>query len=287
MMPVKTSDRARPPPIPATLAPTPPPRAGLLARARAFVTIQQMRAMGRVRRFWAAVKRHPVVSGLAVVVIALGAAAAVGVATHSLPDIDDLVPEIDVELFPRGTLKEARANARAHPRDAAAQRDLGHALWDAGKRHAAVSKYARALTIDRGVADDRVIANLVASFGSRDQRQVEALIWRNKLEGAERGLEALVSSKRRTARWGAVHTLDKLGKGSHANWEKAYVLDLDVRECDVRRTAVEKLGEMGTRRALPALKKARAEDEETGGWFSGRCLGGRLDDAEQKILARR
>ncbi len=287
MLPVKKSDRAAPPPLPATFAPTPVPRPGLLARAKALVTIQQMRAMGRARRFWAAVKRRPLVSGLAVVAVALAAAAAFGVATDSLPDLDDIMPDIDVELFPRASLKDARKNARAHPRDAAAQRDLGHALWGAGKHHAAVTRYARALTIDRTATDDQMIAHLVASFGSRDQRQAEALIWRNELRGAEQGLEGLISSRRHTARWGAVHTLDKLGKGSRANWEKAYVLDLDAGDCDIRRTAVEKLGEMGSRRVLPALRKAGAEDEETGGWFSRRCLGGRVEEAEQKILSRR
>ena len=44
---------------------------------------------------------------------------------------------------------------------------------------------------------------------------------------------------------------------------------------------------IGTRRAVAALREAKAEDEKTGGWFKQRCLGDRVGDAEQKILARR
>lgn len=287
MLPVKKSDRAQPPPLPATQLPTPVPRAGLLSRAKAFFTIQQMRAIGRVRRTWAAMKRRPVLSVALALVLGLGSAAAVGYATDSLPDMDDVMPDLDIDLFPPATMKDAAANARANPRDASAQREYGHALWNAKKRHAAVARYARALTIDKGVADDRMVANLVASFGGRDQKKAQALIWRNKLTGAESGLEALVSSRNRRVRWGAVHTLDKLDRGSRANWEKAYMLDLGASDCEVRRAAVARLGEIGTSRALRALASARADDEKTDGWFSGRCLGDRLDDAERKIRSRR
>ena len=87
--------------------------------------------------------------------------------------------------------------------------------------------------------------------------------------------------------WGAVRTLDRLDRGSKGYWETAYIADLDSPNCDVRRTAVDKLGAIGTRRAVAALREAKAEDERTGGWFKSRCLGDRPDDAEQKILARR
>jgi HEAT repeat protein len=124
-------------------------------------------------------------------------------------------------------------------------------------------------------------------FGGRDQRDAEALIWKNKLVAAEEGLQALTRSKVHRVRWGAVRTLDRLDKGSKAYWETAYILDLDSPECGVRRTAVEKLGAIGSRRAVAALREAKADDEKTGGFFRPRCLGDRLDDAEQRILARR
>ncbi len=84
-----------------------------------------------------------------------------------------------------------------------------------------------------------------------------------------------------------MQTLDRLRKGTRANWETAYILDLDSPKCDVRRRAVDKLGDIGTQRAVKALRAARADDEKTGGWFSSRCLGARLETAENQILARR
>ncbi len=283
MLPNPKPEKSAPvrPPAPPPLPGDPPAhKAGVLDRLKASITIVEMRAIYRARRLWALVKRRPIVSGISVAVIALAAAAAVAVATDSLPDVE-------LDLLSPATVTDARANARSHPNDPAAQRDFGHALWASKRRHAAVARYARALAIDPGVADDEMIANLVASFGGGDQRKAEALIWKSKLTGAERGLEQLVSSKRHGVRWGAVRTLDKLDKSSRANWEKAYVLDLEESECEVRRAAVEKLGAIGTRRALPALKSARENDEKADGWFSKPCLGGRLDDAEQKILSRR
>ena len=147
--------------------------------------------------------------------------------------------------------------------------------------------YARALAADAAAADDAMVTHLVAAFGGRDQPEAEALIWKHQLVSAEEGLKALTRSKRPTVRWGAVHTLDRLGKGTKGYWETAYILDLDSPSCDVRRAAVDKLGAIGTRRAAAALREAKADDEKTGGWFHSRCLGERVGDAEQKILARR
>jgi hypothetical protein len=275
----------RPPPLPpgATRA-APAARGGPAARAKAFLTIQRLRMIDRVRRTWGWFRNRPWLSAGMVTAVALAVGGYVYVEKEGLPDLPDLP---DIELFAPKTVAEARRAVREHPADAAAHRALGHALWDKRKRHAAVLSYARALGIDRGVADDGMVQNLVASFGSRDQELAEALLWKNKLVAAEPGLERLVKSPRRKVRWGAVHTLDKLEKGTRGNWETAYVLDLDSPDCDVRRNAVEKLGAIGTKRAVAALRSARADDEKTGGWFKSRCLGDRLDDAEQKILARR
>ncbi len=275
----------RPPPLPPGAARTPAAtKSGAAARAKAFVTIQRLRTIDRVRRTWGWFRNRPWLSAGMVAAAALAVGGWVYVEKEGMPELPDLP---DVEIFAPKTVAEARAAVRAHPGDAAAHRALGHALWEKRKRHAALLSYARALGIDKGAADGDVVQNLVASFGSRDQELAEGLIWKNKLVGAEPGLEHLVKSPRRKVRWGAVHTLDKLEKGTRANWETAYILDLDASDCDVRRNAVEKLGGIGTKRAVAALRSARQDDEKTGGWFKSRCLGDRLDDAEQKILARR
>ena len=258
-----------PPPLPAR----PPPGGNALARLRAYLAIRRIRVEAWVRN-------RPVLAATAGAVVVLAIAAGVYVAKEG-------VPEVDVELFAPKTVAEARQAVREHPADATNRRTLGHQLWTHRKRHAAVLAYSRALAIDRSVADDEMVSNLVASFGGRDQELAESLLWKNKLTAAQLRLEPLVKSPRRKVRWGAVHTLDKLEKGTKANWETAYILDLDAKDCDVRRNAVEKLGAIGTKRAVTALRAAKADDEKTGGWFRSRCLGDRLEDAEQKILARR
>jgi hypothetical protein len=272
----------QPPPLPTpAVAPAlaSPPR---FARARAFLAIQRLRADDLARRAVAAGQRHPaaVASGFAAVLVLAGAAVAAGLGV--LPGI----PAAGAAA-PAAMMAEARAVAAARPDDATLQRDLGHALWAARKRPAALAAYRHAVALDPGVADDQVIANLLAAFGTPEQRTAEGIIWKAKLVAAEPGLQRLVRSKQPDVRWGAVHTLDRLGKGSKAHWETAYVVDLGSPDCDVRRAAVEKLGEIGTRRAVAALRESRAADEKTGGFLRRRCLGGRLDDAEQKILARR
>jgi len=270
----------RPPPLPASAARTSPAAGsgGALARVKAFLAIQRMRMADRARRAWAWVRRRPILAVTTGAVIVLAAAGGAAILTDSVPE---------VEIFAPDTIAEARAAVRARPNDAGARRDLGHALWAERKRHSAVLAYTRALALDRAVADDRTIANLLACFGGKDQDEAEALIWKNKLLAAQGGLEALVRSPRSRVRWGAVRTLDRLGAGTRANWETAYIADLDSPDCDVRRTAVDKLGAVGTKRAVTALRAARADDEKTGGLFRSRCLGDRLDDAERKILARR
>ncbi len=275
------TDSFRPPPLPSTPARTPgATKPGALARVKAFLAIRRMRAADRGRRMAGWVRRRPILAAT------LGAAVVLAVAGGAYVAVEG-VPEVDVELFAPATISAARAAVREHPADPAGHRALGHVLWSRHKRHAAVLSYGRALALDKGAADGDMISNLVASFSGKDQDLAEALIWKNELDGAQSGLEALVKSPRRSVRWGAVHTLDKLEKGTRANWETAYVLDLDAPDCDVRRNAVEKLGAIGTRRAVAALRAARADDEKTGGLFRSRCLGDRLDDAEQRILARR
>ncbi len=271
---------ARPPPLPPTPPASSTPRAsvrpGTAARVKAFITIRRIRIEASARRAWEWARRRRLAVSLVAAAVLLVAGVGVAYEIDALPDV-----------FGPKTIADARQKARAHPTDAVAQRDLGHLLWSSRRRHAAVSAYGRALSIDPACADEKTAENLVAAFGTREQATAEAVIWKHKVVGAQKGLESLVRSRRHSVRWAAVHTLDKLEKGTKANWETAYILDLDSRDCDTRRRAVEKLGAIGSRRSVAALRSAKAEDAKTGGWFHQRCLGDRLEDAEQKILARR
>jgi hypothetical protein len=266
----------RPPPLP---SPSAGSRGRAVDRARASLAIARLRLAERGRSLLAAARRRPFVASLAAAVLAL----AILVTTAVALDVE--VPVLP--LLAAKSLASASAQAKAHPDDAAAQRDLGHALWSAGKRKGAVAAYARALARDPGAADEPLAANLVAAFGTKLQDRAEALIVKHRVKGAAKGLVALTKSSRRSVRWAAVHTLDRIGEGTKRFWETAYIGDLDAPDCDVRRTAVAKLGEIGTPRAISALRVARADDEKTGGFLRPRCLGGRLDEAEQRILARR
>jgi hypothetical protein len=274
--PGRTSPGQRPPPLPPQKA---RPGAGSgFAKVKAFVEIRRLRVAEALRRTAGWVRRRKLAAAIVGLGLVLAVAGGLAFAFDALPSFG---------LFAPKNLAEARANTRTHPGDASAQRDLGHALFAAKHPGAAVAAYRKALALDAGIADDRMIDNLVALFGSREQDEAEALIWKNQLVGAQKGIEPLVGSRRYGVRWGAVQTLDRLKKGSKTNWETAYLLDLESPTCDVRRRAVEKLGAIGTRRAVRALHAAKAADEKTGGWFRSRCLGERLEVAEREILQRR
>lgn len=225
-----------------------------------------------------AARRRP---ALTIGIVAAAVAAAAGVAFLAIEGLPDWTP------FAPKTFADVARQARENPRDAAAQRDLGHAQWAAGRRSRALASYARALAVDAGSADDRLVEHAVAAFGRPEQEKAEAIIARHKLTGAAKGLEPLTKSPRYSLRWGALRTLQKLGKDSRAGYVNVYVADLASPDCDVRRRAVDKLGMLGDRSSLAAIRRAKAEDEKTGGWFRGTCLGDREETAEKAILARR
>ena len=229
-------------------------------------------------RPWSAIRRHPALSAGILVAVLAAAAGGAWVAIEGLPDWAPLAPK---------TFAEIARHAQENPRDAAAQRDLGHAQWDAGRRARALASYGRALALDAGAADDRLVEHAVASFGRAEQEKAEVLIGKYKLTDAAKGLEPFTKSPRHAVRWGALRTLQKLGKDARPLYVNVYAADLASSDCDVRRRAVERLGMLGDRSALAAIRKARAEDEKTGGWFRGTCLGDREEKAEKAILARR
>jgi HEAT repeat protein len=269
----------RPPPLPSSKA-KPVAGGGQLAKARAFLEIRRLRLSNALRDLGHRVRRHKLAAGIGGTAVALAVAGGLAFAFDALPDLDFAFSSPE-------TVAEATRNVREHPSDAGAQRDLGHALFAAKRRAGGVAAYRHALTLDAGAGDERMVKNLLSCFGTPQQDAAEDAIWKNKLVEAQQGLEALVSSRRSSVRWGAVQTLDRLRKGTKANWETAYILDLDSSKCEVRRRAVEKLGDIGAQRAVKALRAAKADDEKTGGWFSSRCLGDRLETAEKQIVARR
>lgn len=247
-----------------------------LARLRS-ATVQAGRTVAASAPVSAARRRPRVTAGI-LVALAVAAGGATWLAVQGLPDWTPFSPR---------TLAEHVEHARANPRDARAQRDLGHAQWAAGRPIRALASYERALALDAGAADAELVENAVASFGRKEQDRAAALIAKHKLAAAAKGLEPLTRSPRYAVRWGALRTLQKIGKDPRPLWVNAYVADLSSPDCDVRRRAMEKLATIGDRSALAAVRRAKAEDESTGGWFRGTCLGERDVAAEKAILARR
>jgi hypothetical protein len=231
------------------------------------------------------VRRHPRIAIASAVAVLLCAAVAVAMLSGR-PEFDAAMSPVQA-LVGRPTLAEATERAKKRPDDAAAQLALGHASFEARRRTAGLTAYARAMELDKTVQDDQMLENLVACFGTKQQDQAAALITRFKLVGAEDGLEKLTRHEVHAVRWGAIQTLSRVGKASRADSVSAWIADLGEEECDVRRNAVENLGKQGDPRALRAIRKARAKDREKPGWFGTTCLGNLPDEAEKQILARR
>jgi tetratricopeptide (TPR) repeat protein len=214
--------------------------------------------------------RSTTISGIAGGVIVAGCAALLvfqGLRTHTLP-----------ELLER---------AQADPKDASVQVELGHVYFEAGQRVAALKAYDKALQLDRDAATRRMLENLVSCYGSRQMGPAGAIITRYKLEDSEDELRALISNRKRPVRHGVLSTLDGLGKARRDDFLTVYMLDLASTDCDVRRVAVEKLGRLGDRRALAAIRTANRKDEANTPWYALSCLGSRPENAEKAILASR
>ncbi len=187
----------------------------------------------------------------------------------------------------RPGLRELARRTRAEPGSAGAWRTYGKALFEAGKRRAGVRAYERALGLDAGSADRTVVEDLLACYGRPEQPRAEKLIGRYRLTRAADGLGKLARSRRYPVRWGAVRTLERIGKAEKADYVQAWMLDLDSPDCDVRRHAADKLGETGDRHALAKLRVAKKKEDQETPWYRSACLGDRAEKAEKRILARR
>ncbi len=238
---------------------------------------------GYATRARQAVRRRPRTAAL-VAAGALVAVAGAAVAVRGLPDWEILE---GARMVGKQGLKEAARQAREHPRDASAQKALGRAQFEAGHRRSGLRAYAGALSLDPRSADDVMAADLVSCYGRREQGEADALIARHKVVVAAKRLDPLASHRRHSVRWGAIRTLEKLGRATRSEYVRAWIADLDSPDCDVRRRAAEKLGEAGDRHALAKLRTARKHERDETPWYRSYCLGDRADEAERRILARR
>lgn len=221
--------------------------------------------------------------GAGVFVVLAGVITAVAVFRPDIRVVD--VVNAKVGLTP--TFEQLKASVAKDPKNAELQLDLGHAAYEAGKKDTALAAYDAALVIDPGLASQRVADNLVSCFGTAQQTAAYNIIVKRKMLAAEDGLRKLSTDKRYVVRTNVVAALDKLGKAQRSDWMGLWIADTTEENCDIRRNAVEKLGEFGDRSALAAIKAANKKDDEKTAWYQLSCLRSRPEDAEKKILARR
>jgi HEAT repeat protein len=165
-------------------------------------------------------------------------------------------------------------------------RALGHAEFAKAHVLAALKAYDRALSLDRTAADEPMRTNLVAAYYGKAQPAAHELVVRHKLVDLTPRLERLTDDGDSRVRWGAMSTLEKLGKTSKYDYRRALTADLDSAQCEVRRKAIERLGELGDQHAIPSLRLAKKKDHDATPWYKATCLGSRPDKAEKQILTK-
>jgi serine/threonine-protein kinase len=169
---------------------------------------------------------------------------------------------------------------------------LGHALHRTpGRAAEGIEAYARAL--DRGPLDAAALSNLAGHLGAEPavaDRAARVLVRAGApalpviLEAASSGsgarrLRALVLARD----LGAEEKLDRV---------KAYGALLADADCELRKAAARRLGEIGDRAALPRLREAAASRKETRGFFgqvkaTPACGAAEAAEAVRKLEAAR
>jgi len=233
-----------------------------------------MRAKELGRRAIAGVRRRPWVSGfvaLAAIVLVTGV-----VMRGRIQQMFAGSPPTVAEL-------QKDATASNSPEQ---WRTLGHAEFAKGHPTAALKAYDRALSLDPTAVDEQMRTDVVAAYYGKAQPAAQDFVVRHKLVDLTPRLERLTDDGDSRVRWGAMSTLEKLGKTSKYDYRRALTADLESPQCEVRRKAIERLGELGDQHAIPTLRLAKKKDHDATPWYKASCLGSRPDKAEKQILAK-
>jgi len=165
-------------------------------------------------------------------------------------------------------------------------RTLGHAEFAKGHVAAALKAYDRALSLDQTAVDEQMRSNVLAAYYGKAQPAAQDFVVRHKWVDVTPRLERLTDDGDYKVRWGAMATLEKLGKTSKYDYRRALTADLESSQCEIRRQATERLGELGDQHAIPSLRMAKQKDHASTPWYKASCLGSRPDKAEKQILAK-
>jgi class 3 adenylate cyclase len=141
---------------------------------------------------------------------------------------------------------------------------------EAGELLVAAVEAAPALLSDPGVLQD-----LVRCLDRQRPAQIMELLAERAGSGALEPLVAATTAPRYYLRWNAVRTLERLGKLGEVDQVAVYLTDLErSEECATRKRAARKLAELGDRRAIEPLRRARQRP-----LWENLCMGGALEEA--------
>ncbi len=174
--------------------------------------------------------------------------------------------------------------------DPAAQVILGHAYMADGKPLEGLKAYWRVVDSEKKLAlgSEKLRRNVESLIGARDSNAAIAaldLLAGLDDEAAQEKVAAIASSDQRNAvRLRARKLADDKGYGGKVDRLKSYVLDLlQFKSCQDRATAVPLLRQLGDKRAIPALERARGKRRRGflifGGGSANKCMIAALDEA--------
>jgi eukaryotic-like serine/threonine-protein kinase len=174
--------------------------------------------------------------------------------------------------------------------DPAAQVMLGHAYMADGRPLEGLKAYWRVVETEKKLAlgSDKLRHNVESLLGGRDSNAAIAaldLLAGMDDEGAQARIAAVASSDTRNAvRLRARKLADEKGYGEKIDRVKSFSLDLlQFKSCQDRATAVPVLRQLGDKRAIAALERARGKRRRGflifGGGSANKCMIAALDEA--------
>ena len=236
---------------------------------RALAADPLERGRAALSRVWGHVRRRPWIAWSLLALALLG-----GAVWGTLTVRHNRVPGEARALLEAGRLAEARDLLRHelghYPDERGLRLLLGHVLHrTAGQGAAAVEAYAAAAAL--GPLDDEALANLMDDLGQDRATSDRASHLLVRLgDAALPALLAATAEGTPLRRLRAVTLARDLGAEERVDRIQVYGALLAESDCDVRRAAARRLGEIGDAAALPALREAAKVVRETKTGLFGR-----------------
>ncbi len=166
------------------------------------------------------------------------------------------------------------------PKDHRAAFLLGGEYAELKDYESCVKAYAHALLLKPDYRDDAALQDDLVTALKLDEADtaVHLVVSRIGPSITEKLRNAISDQEYdHTQNWNAAKALRELGE----KVDEFEILKQDLQmnpDCEVRRTAVERLGELGDKRALPVLEIAKRDK-----WNTRSCMGNSIKEAEEKI----